>query len=511
MYSRSSPIRFSLIRCFLTLAMLLPVTSCGLLMQFEDCNQDQDCSTSLSYCAEDKLCKQYKSPVSLPSQCQLTAGTLEDSLPIAMLIPLSGPLKSFGEGMFLAAELALETISRDVSTQNLSLIACDSNELDGDGVIKIFNDLKIELIIGPILYNNLLKLQSVGDQLGSTVFLSPSLATSSLGNSSEHILSFANSTNVGDQLIQMLGEIIPIAKPTTLNKVKIFWISNIDSNYSRSTYEEVISKFDLIDDAIFETGEVEVSHQELNYSNNIPFNIDELKANVEENEFLVTVFLNQQEGWTLLQQLEEELNHPQSIYILTEWSMSPQQLEGLRNTKANNELIHRVFGLSYQSLFEIDQELIALANLFKSSFETRFYINPQFIPYSGRIYDLMFFATWAIERHLQNKQSLKSNVINNAQLSKVNSDHTSWQEGLCSVDQAPGYCVNPDGLRAIINTTGDRYLMGASGPLLSRVHQDQQINTDQFKRWCLDDQTVHLFTQNQFASNCGFTIPTEMD
>ena len=137
---RSSPHLIHLIIGYASLFASL--SSCTLFIDFDQCQQDSDCKQPLSFCAPDHLCKQHNTTSSLPQHCRLTAGKLAGSKPVGMLLPLSGPQKPFGEGLFLSAELALETIQRDFPGTQTSLIACDSYEMNEDEIIQAFYDLK---------------------------------------------------------------------------------------------------------------------------------------------------------------------------------------------------------------------------------------------------------------------------------------------------------------------------------------------------------------------------------
>jgi len=88
---------------------------------------------------------------------------LEDGtvLKVGVLLPLSGKYKDIGESFLKAIQLALY----DISDKNIKIYPKDSkaNSLDSYKAAKEFEELDIEIVIGPIFYESLEKLNEINN------------------------------------------------------------------------------------------------------------------------------------------------------------------------------------------------------------------------------------------------------------------------------------------------------------------------------------------------------------
>ena len=88
---------------------------------------------------------------------------LEDGtvLKVGVLLPLSGKYKDIGESFLKAIQLALY----DISDKNIKIYPKDSkaNSLDSYKASKEFEELDIEIVIGPIFYESLEKLNEINN------------------------------------------------------------------------------------------------------------------------------------------------------------------------------------------------------------------------------------------------------------------------------------------------------------------------------------------------------------
>ena len=102
---------------------------------------------------------------------------LEDGtvLKVGVLLPLSGKYKDIGESFLKAIQLALY----DISDKNIKIYPKDSkaNSLDSYKAAKEFEELDIEIVIGPIFYESLEKL----NEINNITFISLTNKTSEIG------------------------------------------------------------------------------------------------------------------------------------------------------------------------------------------------------------------------------------------------------------------------------------------------------------------------------------------
>ena len=82
-------------------------------------------------------------------------------LKIGVLLPLSGEFKDIGESFLKAIQLALY----DISNKNLKIYPKDSkgNALDAYEAAKEFEELGIKIVIGPIFYESLERLNEISN------------------------------------------------------------------------------------------------------------------------------------------------------------------------------------------------------------------------------------------------------------------------------------------------------------------------------------------------------------
>ena len=94
----------------------------------------------------------------------------EKVLKIGALLPLSGKYQDVGESFLKSIQLALF----DISNENIRIYPKDSkgNALDSYKAAKEFEELGIKIIIGPIFYESLEKL----DKINNITFISLSLS-----------------------------------------------------------------------------------------------------------------------------------------------------------------------------------------------------------------------------------------------------------------------------------------------------------------------------------------------
>ena len=85
----------------------------------------------------------------------------EKILKIGVLLPLSGKFSSTGQSFLKAIQLALF----DIGNENIKIYPKDSkgNALDAYLSAKEFEDLGIEIVIGPIFYESLEKLHGINN------------------------------------------------------------------------------------------------------------------------------------------------------------------------------------------------------------------------------------------------------------------------------------------------------------------------------------------------------------
>jgi len=100
----------------------------------------------------------------------------EKTLKIGVLLPLSGEYQSLGESFLKSIQLALY----DISNENIKIYPKDSkaNYLDAHKSAKEFEDLGIKIVIGPIFYESLEKL----DEINSITFISLTNKTDKIAN-----------------------------------------------------------------------------------------------------------------------------------------------------------------------------------------------------------------------------------------------------------------------------------------------------------------------------------------
>ena len=91
-------------------------------------------------------------------------------LKVGVLLPLSGTFQDIGESFLKAIQLALY----DISNKNIKIYPKDSkaNALDAYKSAKEFEELGVKVVIGPIFYESLEKL----NEIKVTLFISPSLS-----------------------------------------------------------------------------------------------------------------------------------------------------------------------------------------------------------------------------------------------------------------------------------------------------------------------------------------------
>ena len=82
-------------------------------------------------------------------------------LKIGVLVPLSGEFKNIGESFLKAIHLAL----KDISNSNIKIYPRDSkaNAFGAYSSAKEFEELGIEIVIGPIFYESLEKLNEINN------------------------------------------------------------------------------------------------------------------------------------------------------------------------------------------------------------------------------------------------------------------------------------------------------------------------------------------------------------
>ena len=82
-------------------------------------------------------------------------------LKIGVLLPLSGKFQDIGESFLKAIQLALY----DISNENIKIYPKDSkaNALDTYKAAKEFEDLGIKIVIGPVFYESLEKLNEINN------------------------------------------------------------------------------------------------------------------------------------------------------------------------------------------------------------------------------------------------------------------------------------------------------------------------------------------------------------
>ena len=90
----------------------------------------------------------------------------EKQLKIGILLPLSGNFQDIGESFLKAIQLALH----DISNENIKIYPKDSqaNALNSYLAAKEFEELCIEIVIGPIFYESLKRL----DEINNITFIS---------------------------------------------------------------------------------------------------------------------------------------------------------------------------------------------------------------------------------------------------------------------------------------------------------------------------------------------------
>jgi len=100
----------------------------------------------------------------------------EKTLKIGVLLPLSGKYQTLGESFLKSIQLALY----DISNKNITIYPKDSkgNYLDAHKSAKEFEELGIKIVIGPIFYESLEKL----DEINSITFISLTNRTDKIAN-----------------------------------------------------------------------------------------------------------------------------------------------------------------------------------------------------------------------------------------------------------------------------------------------------------------------------------------
>ena len=85
----------------------------------------------------------------------------EKVLKIGVLLPLSGEFQTIGQSFLKAIRLAL----RDISNENIIIYPKDSkaNSMDAYKSAKEFEEIGIEIVIGPIFFESLEKLNEVNN------------------------------------------------------------------------------------------------------------------------------------------------------------------------------------------------------------------------------------------------------------------------------------------------------------------------------------------------------------
>lgn len=494
--SRSLQLRYCLVTCVASC-----LSACAIFSDWSACQRDADCPGSLSFCAADQLCKRHQTPQTLPARCQLTAGRLEESAPIGMLVPLSGPHKPFGEGLFLSAELAIETINRDTSGPQLSLVACDSHGVEPDELTKPFEDLKIDLIVGPILSQTVTEMSRDSSRSDQLTFLSPNLSAD-LVKDSKNIYSFTREADSAQMILNLTAQVINEATAED-DRVDVFWISNIDSAYNRALYEELVSLTSVITDERDDQRKVESTF--ISYSDRMPYSPLEVSSRLRDHAVPVMVYLDHKDAWDYLRQQEVALEDTQKkgVYLLSEWSLNPQSSERQRGYEDTELLEGRVLGVAQRSLFALEGDLGPQASLFQSTFNTRFYLDPQYLPYSGRVYDLIFLAAWIIGDAQRKPGSMRESVTRVIDAMKVSEERIMSGAHLsCRSAEGPSFCVNPEGLSAVIESSGERWLMGASGPLLPVEVAPQSLTSEELIAWCLYERSFLLLNDPSEVSRC---------
>tara|TARA_B100000959_G_scaffold254929_1_gene286936 strand:+ start:328 stop:1500 length:1173 start_codon:yes stop_codon:yes gene_type:complete len=175
----------------------------------------------------------------------------EKILKIGILLPLSGKFQDIGESFLKAIQLALY----DISNKNIKIYPKDSkgNALDAYEAAKEFEEQGIEIVIGPIFYENLERL----DEINSITFISLTNKTRKIP---KNIIAFGININSQINILKKYFDKIDISKTLLLSpnsefidesefvtkedKLKFYRIYSYDTNPKKITGEiEKITKY----------------------------------------------------------------------------------------------------------------------------------------------------------------------------------------------------------------------------------------------------------------------------
>ena len=140
----------------------------------------------------------------------LTENNLESNktLNVGVLLPLSGKFQDIGESFLKAIQLALY----DISNANIKIYPKDNkgNSLDTYQSAKEFEDMGIKIVIGPIFYENLERL----DEINNVTFISLTNNTKNIHN---NVIAFGININSQIDVLKKYFNEIKISKTLLLS------------------------------------------------------------------------------------------------------------------------------------------------------------------------------------------------------------------------------------------------------------------------------------------------------
>lgn len=177
------------IRIGLALLGIVCLSSCSLLIDFDECSTSEDCEAKFGagVSCEAGICQTSTPAGLLGGPCQRVIGPVDagNAFNIGVLLPTSGDEAGFGIPLVNAIEVAQSDINSGggVLGRPIGLVVCDTEGLDDvalQGAEHLVNRAKVAAIIGPDFSRQTIDVANEHTIPGNTVLVTPSGTAASI-------------------------------------------------------------------------------------------------------------------------------------------------------------------------------------------------------------------------------------------------------------------------------------------------------------------------------------------
>ncbi len=376
----------SLVRLLLASALLAACGGCSLLVDFEQCQQAQDCPSALA--CVDGLCAAPPPSSSLGGPCQDALGPIDspDAIRLGLIAPLSGDEQAVGLAARRAVTLAQEefAVAGGVRGRPVAVLLCDSQSND-EGALAAANHLlhaaRINAIIGPDTSSQARAVAALTIP-ARALLMSPSATEASLAALEDEDLFWR--TALSDLIQgQALGQLAAsFAQDAAQGVTRVAIVLPQQDAYSDGLLAAIMPRLDA-------AAGLTLSQHRYNPTDRAEDN--RVAQEVRDAQAQLVILLGFSESWDIIAQIDAVTDDPSLQFLMADAARSAADAARALGARAAS-LNGRAFGTTPQT--RRDQYLPFVA--FSARYNQRFQQNASDAPFVAQAYDALYLLAIAI-------------------------------------------------------------------------------------------------------------------